>query len=74
MLYEVDPGSNTVSRQFAVGEVAIDVTVSRDGRYAYVTNTASNSVSIVYLQTGAVASTIGGLTNPHSIIIAGNRE
>jgi YVTN family beta-propeller protein len=69
-LYEIDPTTNTVVRQITVGQVAIDVTVSGDGRFAYVTNNGSGNLSVVDLASSNV-TTVSGLSQPHSVIIPG---
>jgi YVTN family beta-propeller protein len=73
-VYELDPGTNRVSRTFTIGSVAVDVTVSADGRFGYATNSNSNTVSILDLKAGTVVGTIDGLLAPHSIIVPGQRE
>lgn len=73
VLYEIDPATNTVVRQFNVGQVAIDVTISGDGRFAYVTNTGSDSLSVVDLASASVTP-VSGRSRPHSVIVPGIRE
>jgi len=62
---EIDVATDSVLRSFSVGSGPRDVEVVN--QYLYVTNSGSNSVSVVDLNTGTTIKTITGIYTPHSI-------
>jgi YVTN family beta-propeller protein len=63
-----DPATNKPVRSVAVGKQPHWVTVSSDGKTAYVTNEGSNDVSIVELTTGKTTTTAVG-NAPRKIVV-----
>ncbi|MDP8287985.1 MAG: fibronectin type III domain-containing protein, partial [Candidatus Electryonea clarkiae] len=66
----IDSGSTMsweVTRTIDVGEQPYGVVFDDDGEQAYVTNSASNSVSVISSSTDGVIATIDTLSNPRGI-------
>jgi len=62
---EINTTTESVDRNFQVGDGPRDVEVI--GHTLYVTNSGSNSISIVDLTSGTVSGVISGIPSPHSI-------
>lgn len=66
-LFQIDLPTSTVTKTIEVGSGAHGVVVSEDGTRAYVTNTASNNVSVVSVDDGKVIATVPVGTKPNGV-------
>jgi YVTN family beta-propeller protein len=69
----IDAASNQVTETLTVGAGAHGVAISRDGRFAYVTNIKENSVSVIDTTTQTVVQTVPVGRGPNGIaVFSGN--
>ena len=66
----IDTATNAVAATIAVGLCPQEVAVAPDGKHAYVTNSCSNSVSVIDTAANAVSATIGAVASPFSVAVA----
>ena len=65
----IDTATNTVVATVAVGSNPIGVAVTPDGKHVYVTNQASQTVSVIATATNTVVATVPVGSNPFGVAV-----
>jgi YVTN family beta-propeller protein len=68
----IDTNTNKVLATIPVGQHPQDIAWAPDGRFAYVVNEGSNSVTVINARTNQVTATIPTGANPTSIAVLPN--